>query len=73
MIYTIGKYYLLKIVDPDFEKKSIYTCEVVAINKNSIDIYTIKKENLTIDLEYIKFTKEIEKLKFDELIYKNRI
>ncbi|HQO99327.1 MAG TPA: hypothetical protein PL042_01780 [Caldisericia bacterium] len=71
-MYIVSKYYLLKVKDSDFEKKSIYTCQIINVStkKETLDIFTIKKENITLRVRDIEFSKEITEQRFNELIDK---
>lgn len=71
-MYIVSKYYLLKVKDSDFEKKSIYTCQIINVStkKETLDIFTIKKENITLRVQDIEFSKEITEQRFNELIDK---
>lgn len=72
-MYIVSKYYLLKVKDSDFEKKSIYTCQIINVStkKETLDIFTIKKENITLRVQDIEFSKEITEERFNELLEKN--
>lgn len=72
-MYIVSKYYLLKVKDSDFEKKSIYTCQILDVltKKETMDIFTIKKENITLKIKDIEFSKEITEERFNELLEKN--